>query len=150
MGLINFCPVDRSRGTMQKTKFKKEYIDIIMNHVNNGDYVIDATLMTEMGICAGTFSKYLHTQPAFKEAHEKLRNSKIASIVDRLVSGQMRPQCARLLLDCFDGIYPESVKRELDRKDRELELRLAGDLTDTASELYINFVEKEAPDEEEE
>ncbi len=141
---------------MKKNKIKKSLIRydaqkhcaIIQRHIDNGDYIIDAHLMTEMGVAHSTFSQWLHTYPEFNEVHDRLRSSKIASIVDRLVSGQMRPQCARLLLDCFDGIYPESIKRDLDRTDKELEGRLAGDLTDCSSELYISFDVKEGRDDE--
>lgn len=125
-----------------KCKYDPKFVDIMLDHVKNGDYVIDATLKVEMGIGDDTFQRYLKNYPEFKSAHDLLRNSKQASVVRRLVNGEMTPQCAKLLMDCFDNIMPESVRRDLDRKDRELELRLSGELTDKSSELYVNFFER--------
>ena len=127
---------------IKNSKYDPKFVDIMLNHVNNGDYVIDATLKVEMGISDGSFQAYLKKYPEFKQAHDLLKNSKQATIVRRLVDGDMTPQCAKLLLDCFDNIIPESVKRDLDRKDKELELRLSGELTDKSSELYVNFFER--------
>lgn len=124
------------------SKYDPKFVQIMLDHVKNGDYVIDATLKVEMDLSDGAFQSYLKKYPEFREAHDLLKNSKQAAVVRRLVNGEMTPQCAKLLLDCFDNIIPESVRRDLDRKDRELELRLSGELTDKSSELYVNFFER--------
>lgn len=125
---------------MFQEKYKQSFVDLILRHVKKGDYVVDAKLCAELGISYDTLYRWVASKKEFAKAYNLLKLARVGALVDKMVEGSVSPQCGKFLFDAFDEIIPSSVRRDLDRKDRELEARLTGDLTDTANEFYVNFV----------
>lgn len=127
-------------------KYDETYVQKLKDYVDRREYIVDAKLCVEMGISRDTLYRWVEKHKEFGELYQVMKQVRIAHVVDGLVNNTMNLGVGKFLLDCFDKVIPYSVQRDLDRKDREVELRLSGDLLDETSEYTLNLIEKESRD----